>query len=320
MKASELRISHFDTFGTRLTVERADGETFTVEVHRDLDGRFYRVEAAGGKSAVFPNALYSDTTRRLRCVASLVNAATVYDSEEAVDKRDTMNFKSFIATRVEHADICAAMGQDADELGLDTTGKGWVYTGPDGDTYFLVAHADGTFGACIENSEISTYTIEAAEAQLWAYVAPDGDADVAQFMKFARVFSDFNDVLPVIKGFDDSCWGNNSCPSMGIEIEGYEIVLFIDYRNCESREMPQGPQCSLSVNREDGCTGELLNLQFDDVPSNLAEQALCAVYQDWTLANKLPSISADELIFETLTAEQRLWVSNFINMIEAVIA
>lgn len=49
------------------------------------------------------------------------------------------------------------------------------------------------------------------------------------------------------------------------------------------------------------------------------EEALCKEYQDWVDAQGLPQFSADELICEDLTAEQRKYVSEFIERWETML-
>ena len=55
-----------------------------------------------------------------------------------------------------------------------------------------------------------------------------------------------------------------------------------------------------------------------DVDGGMERAVLAYVYCDYCDKQGLPAMSADELIFETLTAEQRSWVSNFIRRWEAI--
>jgi hypothetical protein len=47
------------------------------------------------------------------------------------------------------------------------------------------------------------------------------------------------------------------------------------------------------------------------------EASLCAEFQKWTADQKLPPMSADELIHEDITADQRKYLSAFIIRWEA---
>ncbi len=39
---------------------------------------------------------------------------------------------------------------------------------------------------------------------------------------------------------------------------------------------------------------------------------LCKEYQEWSAAQGLPAMSADELIFEEISDAQRVWLTDFI--------
>jgi len=225
-------------------------------------------------------------------------------------------FAEFVATRTHHADIATAYGQPWDEIGCNTpeTG-GYLYVGDDDDTYHIVDN-DGEFSFMFENDDYLHSTLEAAEASLYANVYHDAP-ESQQLREIRNTFSQYDDVLPIIPGFVDDSAIDEGCPKLTLQIGNYICNLHCDYRNYNSREMPNGAQFALTVGDED--LYERLHKQsFDAIPDGLPHKVLTMILIDWCARQGLKCESADEMILrDDLTVAQRTFISDFINAWES---
>jgi hypothetical protein len=61
-------------------------------------------------------------------------------------------------------------------------------------------------------------------------------------------FPDYDDVLPMLEGFTDISYKNDSCPSMHKELlEDIYLVLYCDYKDNDRRESPNGFRYQLAL-------------------------------------------------------------------------
>lgn len=82
-------------------------------------------------------------------------------------------------------------------------------------------------------------------------------------MTYQILFPDYDDTLPVIDGFADSSYGNDTCPSIYSDVLG--LTIHCDYKDESKRE--NGGLTRYGVSLED--TGESL-LETDDFSDVLA--------------------------------------------------
>lgn len=67
-------------------------------------------------------------------------------------------------------------------------------------------------------------------------------------MTVKNAFPDYDDVLPMLEGFEDVSYKNDVCPSISKElaVEG-RLILFCDYKNKKLREDREGLRYCLSL-------------------------------------------------------------------------
>lgn len=152
--------------------------------------------------------------------------------------------------------------------------------------------------------------------QAYAFARANADApEVMLFHEFRSAFRDYDDIPSIVPGFDNSSWGNDMCPSVSIDIRGYVIQMFMDYRNVASREHFEGKQFALTCMTDNG---EILIAEdFDVIPQGLAHRCLTAVYEHWLKANNIEAGCADELRMVTDNREHHDWLVAFCDAWEA---
>lgn len=226
-------------------------------------------------------------------------------------------FAEFLATRKHYeTNIADAYGQPWDELGCDKPDSGgYMYWGDDGD-YFVILTREGEDGAefhfDFEHDDYLHYTLAAAEAELYSSVYFN-TPEVAQFHDIRCTFDAYDDILPIIPGFTNDSWGNDAMPKMTLQIGDYICDLYCDFRDYNSREMPNGPQFAFVIGDE-VIYNRVHSESFDVIPTGLAHIALTKILGDYCERHGLKCESADEMILrDDLTADQRSFLSDFIN-------
>ena len=67
-----------------------------------------------------------------------------------------------------------------------------------------------------------------------------------------QIFEEFDDVIEIPDGFYSTCWRNNACPSMAMEInESLIVTIWIDYKSPELRESGGGKRFIVSLENEE---------------------------------------------------------------------
>jgi hypothetical protein len=231
-------------------------------------------------------------------------------------------FAEFLATREHHANnIATAYGQPWDELGCDKPDSGgYMYWDRDEDQNYVILQREGEDGIeyhfDFENSDELHYTLEAAEASLYANVYHDAP-ESRQLWEIRSTFGEYDDVLPIVPGFVDDSYSNDACPKLTLQIGDYICDLYCDYRNYESREMPGGPQFALTVGDED-LYERVHKESFDAIPAGLAHKVLTLIMADWCQRQGLKHEDAEEMILrDDLTTAQRTFISDLINAWES---
>ena len=63
-----------------------------------------------------------------------------------------------------------------------------------------------------------------------------------------NAFPNYDDVLPMLEGFEDVSYKNDVCPSISKELaENINLILFCDYKNKKLREDSEGFRYCLSL-------------------------------------------------------------------------
>ena len=67
-------------------------------------------------------------------------------------------------------------------------------------------------------------------------------------MTVKNEFPNYDDVLPMLEGFEDVSYKNDVCPSISKELaENTHLILFCDYKNKKLREDSEGFRYCLSL-------------------------------------------------------------------------
>ena len=67
-----------------------------------------------------------------------------------------------------------------------------------------------------------------------------------------QIFENFDDVIEIPEGFYSTCWRNNACPSMAMEInKNFVVTIWIDYKSPELRETGGGKRFIVSLENEE---------------------------------------------------------------------
>lgn len=304
-----IRASDFTHIGDRVVTTRKDGEEFIVTLSSDDAGKFYRVQHNTERDTTFSDSVHSATATNLRTIMKEINAAVV------PPKAEPQTFAAFVATREAHDDICAAVNLQPDEMNIDSARPGWLYHAE--EPYYLIQLDADCVGAVVTIDTIAQPTLEAAEASLYALTHDSGEVD--QFCAIRTQFPHYDDILPLLVGFENTTWKNDSCPSFRLEFGGYEAVLWCDYRNPMSRQLSEEPseQFTLTIGTCDDFEA-VANKSLTAIPATLATEVLSAIYVHWCAAQGLPDMSADELLFESLSDAQSDWLEDYMAVWEAV--
>lgn len=193
------------------------------------------------------------------------------------------------------------------ESRVDDDAPTFVYNNHHGDETVIVF--DGTFYSGFK-------TREQAEARLYAFAESNESHATRQYEQFLLDFPDYDDVPPVLRGFANASGDTLLCPMLRLSFGGYEATILCDYRNVEEREHADGQQFILTVSTDDV---DVCQYETDQLKGEWTELALSQMFIHYCNAQGLPEMSADELIFEELTAEQRTWISQFIDLWEELV-
>ena len=67
-------------------------------------------------------------------------------------------------------------------------------------------------------------------------------------MSIKNAFPNYDDVLPMLEGFYDQSYKNDSCPSIHKQIyKDIYLVLYCDYKNINRRDNPNGFRYQLAL-------------------------------------------------------------------------
>ena len=79
-------------------------------------------------------------------------------------------------------------------------------------------------------------------------------------------FPDYDDVLPMLKGFEDVSYKNDSCPSIHKELsKDVYLILYCDYKDNERRECPNGFRYQLALDMPMILCNSKFLLMSDDI-------------------------------------------------------
>lgn len=222
-----------------------------------------------------------------------------------------MNFSEFLSSRDYFDDIFAAADTTPECMNLQETAGGWLYS-KGIKSYFIVKLSGDQFGCLIDDEVVNTWTIEEAEARLFASIEDTEEVD--QFLLLQERFGDYDDIIPVVKGYSDQSWGNDSCPKLGLYLPGYESHIWLDYRNPQSRELgPEGRQFTLCVGTEDDGSNLLSEDFVDFSDHNIAHRALKLMYTDWANENNFSAEVEPNALKNSypLNEEQTRWIEEY---------
>lgn len=127
-------------------------------------------------------------------------------------------------------------------------------------------------------------------------------------------FPDYDTDIEPVKGFANTSWHNDACPSLSINVGEYEARIWLDYASPDLREFrgPDDTQYLLYV--MDGDNGSIFDEPHHVIPADAAERMLSVIYKHWCKAQGLPAMSADELLFENVTDDQAAWLERFMDI------